>query len=122
MTDTLRPRTAPRLLDVDALHWFALFGILVVNLAYFASGYPFHLVAGPARGSWLDHSFEFGVRLLFEMKFYLLFSFLFGYSFTLQPASAAGAGANFTAGSSAGSAGSSCSAVCMRCCSSRAAS
>ncbi|MEU3367517.1 hypothetical protein [Streptomyces pseudogriseolus] len=53
MTETLRPRTPTRLLDVDALRGFALFGILVVNLAYFASGYPFHLVADPAHGSWL---------------------------------------------------------------------
>ncbi|MGA5163941.1 DUF418 domain-containing protein [Streptomyces pseudogriseolus] len=97
MTETLRPRTPTRLLDVDALRGFALFGILVVNLAYFASGYPFHLVADPAHGSWLDDSVEFGVRLLFEMKFYLLFSFLFGYSFTLQLAAAGRAGANFTA-------------------------
>ncbi|WP_437097723.1 hypothetical protein [Streptomyces sp. enrichment culture] len=97
MTETQRSRTPTRLLDVDALRGFALFGILVVNLAYFASGYPFHLVADPAHGSWRDDSVEFGVRLLFEMKFYLLFSFLFGYSFTLQLAAAGTAGANFTA-------------------------
>lgn len=97
MTETLRPHTPTRLLDVDALRGFALFGILVVNLAYFASGYPFHLVADPAHGSWLDDFVEFGVRLLFAMKFYLLFSFLFGYSFTLQLAAAGRAGANFTA-------------------------
>ncbi|MFH8447615.1 DUF418 domain-containing protein [Streptomyces fungicidicus] len=97
MTETQRPRTSTRLLDVDALRGFALFGILVVNLAYFASGYPFHLVTDPAHGSWLDDSVEFGVRLLFEMKFYLLFSFLFGYSFTLQLSAAGTAGANFTA-------------------------
>ncbi|MEV5920159.1 hypothetical protein AB0N42_21050 [Streptomyces pseudogriseolus] len=60
MTETLRPRTPTRLLDVDALRGFALFGILVVNLAYFASDYPFHLVADPAHGSWLDDSVEFG--------------------------------------------------------------
>ncbi|QNP74764.1 DUF418 domain-containing protein [Streptomyces roseirectus] len=97
MTKTLRPHSPPRLLDVDALRGFALFGILVVNLPFFASGYPFHLVADPAHGSWLDDTVEFGVRLLFEMKFYLLFSFLFGYSFTLQLASAERAGANFSA-------------------------
>ncbi|MDW8804133.1 DUF418 domain-containing protein [Streptomyces scabiei] len=97
MTETLLPRPPTRLLDVDALRGFALFGILVVNLAFFASGYPFHLVADPAQDSWLDETAEFGVRLLFEMKFYLLFSFLFGYSFTLQLAAAGRAGANFTA-------------------------
>lgn len=90
-------RTPPRLLDVDALRGFALGGIFVVNLVFFASGYPFHLVADPAHGSWADHVAEFVTRLLFEMKFYLLFSFLFGYSFTLQLASASRAGANFTA-------------------------
>ncbi|MEU1558434.1 DUF418 domain-containing protein [Streptomyces scabiei] len=97
MTETLPPRTPTRLLDVDALRGFALFGILAVNIAFFASGYPFHLVADPAHDSWRDETAEFGVRLLFEMKFYLLFSFLFGYSFTLQLAAAGRAGANFTA-------------------------
>ncbi|OKI63968.1 DUF418 domain-containing protein [Micromonospora sp. CB01531] len=73
-----------RILDVDALRGFALFGILLVNIWYFASGYAFHRIPDPAYPSWLDHRIHDSVALLFEMKFYLLFSFLFGYSFTLQ--------------------------------------
>jgi uncharacterized protein len=73
-----------RILDVDALRGFALFGILLVNIWYFASGYAYHRIPDPAYPSWLDHGIHDSVALLFEMKFYLLFSFLFGYSFTLQ--------------------------------------
>ncbi|SDC96226.1 uncharacterized protein SAMN02799630_01865 [Paenibacillus sp. UNCCL117] len=84
-----------RILDVDALRGFALFGILIVNIAYFASGYAFHLVEDPAYDSWLDKSAHWLVKFLFEMKFYLLFSFLFGYSFTLQVDSAIRKGVTF---------------------------
>ncbi|UGY94241.1 DUF418 domain-containing protein [Streptomyces gobiensis] len=94
----LRPATTstpPRMRNVDGLRGFALFGILIVNIAYFASGYAFHGVTDPAFDSPLDHGVRAVVTLLFEMKFYLLFSFLFGYSFTLQTASADRAGAAF---------------------------
>ncbi len=84
-----------RILDVDALRGFALFGILLVNIWYFASGYAFHRVADPAFSSALDHGVHTAVALLFEMKFYLLFSFLFGYSFTLQLDAAHRQGAAF---------------------------
>ncbi|GAA5107981.1 DUF418 domain-containing protein [Haloechinothrix salitolerans] len=84
-----------RLRDVDALRGFALLGILVVNIAYFASGYPFHQVSDPAFSSVVDHSVHWLVTAFVEMKFYLLFSFLFGYSFTLQLDSAERSGARF---------------------------
>ncbi|MET7398980.1 DUF418 domain-containing protein [Dactylosporangium sp. NPDC005572] len=86
-----RPTLTRRLLDVDALRGFALFGILIVNIWYFASGYAFHRVPDPAYGSTV-HTV---VAFVFEMKFYLLFSFLFGYSFTLQIDAADRAGAAF---------------------------
>lgn len=86
-----------RLVHVDALRGFALFGILVVNIAFFASGYAFHLVDDPGFTSGTDQVAHWLVRLLFEMKAYLLFSFLFGYSFTLQMASAERAGADIRA-------------------------
>jgi uncharacterized protein len=84
-----------RLTDVDALRGFALLGILIANIAFFASGYPAHLAADPAHSSWLDNTIEWLVRFFVDTKFYLLFSFLFGYSFTLQLDSAARAGASF---------------------------
>jgi uncharacterized protein len=85
-----------RLVDVDALRGFALFGILVVNIAFFATAYPWHGVEDPAFMSALDKGVRWTVALLFELKFYLLFSFLFGYSFTLQLDSTARHGAAFT--------------------------
>jgi uncharacterized protein len=79
---------------VDALRGIALLFILLVNVAYFSSGYTFHLVGDPAHGAF-DRLVTGVVELLFAMKAYLLFSFLFGYSFTLQLDSAARRGAAF---------------------------
>ncbi len=84
-----------RLLDVDALRGFALFGILTVNVWAFASAYFGSGVNDPAFGSALDQAVRFIVALFFETKFYLLFSFLFGYSFTLQMTAAERAGVAF---------------------------
>ncbi|WP_407698819.1 DUF418 domain-containing protein, partial [Streptomyces acidicola] len=90
-----RPTASGRMQNADALRGFALFGILVVNIAYFASGYAYFGVADPAHDSAFDNGVRTLVTLLFEMKFYLLFSFLFGYSFTIQTAAAERAGAAF---------------------------
>lgn len=84
-----------RLLGLDALRGLALFGILVVNSAAFASPYYGTGLADPAFGRPLDQVVRGLVSLLFETKFYLLFSFLFGYSFTLQMDAAERAGAAF---------------------------
>ncbi|MGC5287397.1 DUF418 domain-containing protein [Micromonospora sp. DT231] len=78
-----------RIVDVDALRAAALLLILIVNIAFFASGYAFQLVPDPAHDSWGDQAVVWLVEALFAMKAYLLFSFLFGYSFTLQLDSAA---------------------------------
>ncbi|MBT2334025.1 DUF418 domain-containing protein [Variovorax paradoxus] len=69
---------------VDALRGFALLGILVVNIASFASTYYALGVPDPMSASLADRCASFVRTLVFENKFYLLFSFLFGYSFTLQ--------------------------------------
>ncbi|WP_152471748.1 DUF418 domain-containing protein [Nocardiopsis gilva] len=84
-----------RILDLDALRSFALFGILIVNIGYFASGYAFHEVQDPAFPSLIDKGVHWFVAMFFETKFYLLFSFLFGYSFTLQLHSAERKGVDF---------------------------
>ncbi|WFF03222.1 DUF418 domain-containing protein [Micromonospora sp. WMMD964] len=89
------PRTGSRIADVDALRAVALLLILIVNIAFFSSGYSFHLVPDPAYDSWGDQAVRWLVELLFAMKAYLLFSFLFGYSFTLQLDSAARRGVDF---------------------------
>ncbi|MEU8401132.1 DUF418 domain-containing protein [Nonomuraea sp. NPDC048892] len=90
------PLAAARIASVDALRGFALFGILVVNIAFLASGYRMAGLAEPAFDSSLDWGVRWVVTLLFENKFYLLFSLLFGYSFTLQVDSAARRGLPFT--------------------------
>lgn len=87
--------TISRIVDVDALRAAALLLILVVNIAYFASGYSFQLVSDPAHDSWGDQAVGWLVEALLAMKAYLLFSFLFGYSFTLQLDSAARRGVDF---------------------------
>jgi uncharacterized protein len=84
-----------RILDVDSVRGFALFGILIVNICAFLSPFYGASVADPFFTSELDMAVRFLVAFLFEMKFYLLFSFLFGYSFTLQMQSAGKAGAAF---------------------------
>ncbi|MBN1170598.1 MAG: DUF418 domain-containing protein [Micromonosporaceae bacterium] len=89
------PSPAGRLVHVDALRGFALLGILIVNITYFATAYPWHGVDDPAFSSTLDKGVRLTVALLFELKFYLLFSFLFGYSFTLQLDSAVRSGSAF---------------------------
>ncbi|MBG6183638.1 uncharacterized protein IWX65_001600 [Arthrobacter sp. CAN_A214] len=76
-----------RVRELDALRSFALLGILMVNVWYFAD--PWTLSGSPnPTDSGQDTLVHFLVTALFEAKFYLLFSFLFGYSFVLQWASA----------------------------------
>ena len=86
-----------RLIDVDALRGFALFGILVVNATYFASAFHGSGLADPAFSAPVDQAVGWAVAWLFETKFYLLFSFLFGYSFTLLRRSAVRHGGGFRA-------------------------
>lgn len=82
-----------RVRELDALRSFALLGILMVNVWYFAD--PWTLSGSPnPTNSALDTLVRFLVTTLFEAKFYLLFSFLFGYSFVLQWASARNASAS----------------------------
>ncbi len=84
-----------RLLHLDALRGFALLGILMVNIATFASAYYGMAVPDPLFPRPVDNAVRWLVSFLFETKFYLLFSFLFGYSFTLQMNSAQQRGTAF---------------------------
>lgn len=67
---------------VDILRGFALFGILVVNMASFksAAGIP---GLGPEAGG-VDRLASLGILLFAQSKFFTLFSFLFGYGFSIQ--------------------------------------
>ena len=74
-----RGPSAPRDLVPDVLRGFALLGIVVVNVAYFATDVANGLT-GDALVTQGDRIAAFLVHALALGKFYLLFSFLFGYA------------------------------------------
>jgi uncharacterized protein len=75
--------SADRIQAVDALRGLALFGILMVNVWFFADSTT--VVGGPDPDATapIDLAIRFGVATLFEGKFYLLYSLLFGYGFAV---------------------------------------
>ena len=83
----------PRIALIDGLRGFALFGIIVVNVGFFASTWAG--ISDPAFDGPSSDAAQALVKFFFESKFYLLFSFLFGYSFTIQMDSAARNGVPF---------------------------
>ncbi|HEX5740501.1 MAG TPA: DUF418 domain-containing protein, partial [Pilimelia sp.] len=89
------PTASHRIATVDALRGFALAGILIVNITYFASQHRGTGIVDAEFGAPVDRWAYLVVDTLFETKFYLLFSFLFGYSFTLQIGAATRRGAAF---------------------------
>ena len=88
-TEKMAPiRTAERIQILDILRGFAIFGILAVNIAGFASpaflpGYEY-----PDFVPWFDELAEGFVIFLAESKFFTIFSFLFGLGFSVQLARA----------------------------------
>lgn len=80
----LRPvQPGERVAVLDMLRGFALLGILLVNMQFFA--YPlFHGIFGlPADISTPDYAAHWFVAFAAQAKFYSLFSFLFGLGFTI---------------------------------------
>lgn len=76
--------TTERIQVVDILRGFALFGILLVNMAFFKSSWmPAH-VGASADQHVLDRMATLLIDLLAEAKFFTLFSFLFGFGFAIQ--------------------------------------
>lgn len=84
-----------RLVEVDILRGFAVFGILLVNMAYFSA---------PLAEAWLEMSSDrplvdrlarWAIRTLAEGKFYTLFSFLFGLGMAIQMQRIADRGGRF---------------------------
>lgn len=75
---------AERIQLVDILRGFALFGILLVNMALFTR--PVQSIIFPvAPGTpWYDYLSEWLIHFVGEGKFYSLFSLLFGLGLTLQ--------------------------------------
>lgn len=87
---------AGRILLPDLVRAFALLGIVLVNVAYFAFPNDATYHAGGLR-SGLDHAAYFGVNALFLFKSYTLFSFMFGVGLAYQMFSAERRGASFKA-------------------------
>lgn len=80
---------AERLVAVDVLRGFALFGILMVNMVSFKStvfGLPRDEGLLNVIATWI-------INFAFVTKFYVLFSFLFGYGLSVQMERAAAKGA-----------------------------
>jgi uncharacterized protein len=73
---------------VDALRGFALFGIILVNVPFFA--YPIY--EGPAITNPTDQVAYSALSALAIGKFFLIFSFLFGFGFATSIAADARAG------------------------------
>lgn len=68
-----------RILILDFLRGFSLFGILAVNIPYLAE--PFYGLS--SFHSIVSEVIRWLLAFFFTGKFYILFSFLFGYSFSL---------------------------------------
>ena len=73
-------RPTQRIVFIDILRGFAVFGILVANMAAF-SGRAGDLSAW---GEPLDRAIVLLTRFLIQAKFYSLFSFLFGWGMAVQ--------------------------------------
>lgn len=76
--------TTERIQVVDILRGFALFGILLVNMAFFKSSWMPANLGGSTDQSTLDRLATLLIDLLAEAKFFTLFSFLFGFGFAIQ--------------------------------------
>lgn len=79
----------------DLARAWALIGIALVNVAYFAYPFAGALYADGGMNTSADFSAYFAVNSLFLAKSYTLFSFMFGVGFAYQMASADRAGAGF---------------------------
>lgn len=83
--EAMTPVTAAeRIETLDVLRGFALFGILVVNMAGFSWPIEYHFWQQKLSGSHLDTGLDWIVSLLAEGKFYPLFCFLFGLGAAIQ--------------------------------------
>jgi uncharacterized protein len=80
-----------RIAFVDILRGFAVFGILVANMAGF-SGYSTYI---ESLNPGIDRTIIILIRFLVVAKFYSLFSFLFGWGMAIQMERAAARSTNF---------------------------
>ncbi len=94
--NTIKPTAgSERLIAIDALRGFALFGILLANLYSFI-GYNTYTVDEIVSLPLLDKAVLFFIDWFVEGKFYGIFSMLFGVGFALQAERFKTKKANFT--------------------------
>ncbi|MDZ4769568.1 MAG: DUF418 domain-containing protein [Chloroflexota bacterium] len=72
-----------RLVALDVLRGFALFGVLLVNMLDFSSS-AFRASTLGMRGGAIDQIVDLSIAFFAVTKFYLLFSLLFGIGFAVQ--------------------------------------
>lgn len=95
---TVRPIAAvERIVILDLLRGFAIFGILAVNMAGFATPAFLPGYVSSTAIPWYDELAATLVLLLAEGKFYTIFAFLFGLGFSVQLARATAKGTDFRA-------------------------
>lgn len=86
---------AQRLVHLDILRGFALFGILLVNFQWFTRPLQAVFLGHDASLTGLDLAVDWLISCLAEGKFYPLFAMLFGISFTLMVDRALAKGVRF---------------------------
>lgn len=84
-----------RIQVVDMLRGFALFGILLVNMALFKVAVSFEHLSATSIANLPDQLAALAIKLLADGKFFTLFSFLFGLGFSIQMIRAQQRGAHF---------------------------
>ena len=73
-----------RIKELDIVRGFAIFGILFINVLFFSDMPNNYLILSTIWTGMTDQISYFGMRFLFEGKFYSLFSFLFGIGLAMQ--------------------------------------
>jgi uncharacterized protein len=76
--------TGERIVLIDILRGFALFGILLINIRYFSFPMLFEDYYVEMYPSALDDGIRLGLKVLVAGKFFSLFSFLFGLGMAVQ--------------------------------------
>lgn len=81
----LRPiSTSERIVFLDVLRGFALFGILLVNIDFFAHPFQKILMPIPESVTGVNRAVAWLIKFAGEGKFYTIFSILFAYGFTIM--------------------------------------
>jgi uncharacterized protein len=93
MSEATTPKGLPRLISMDAMRGFAIFGIFMVNIQ--EMGMPFEWTMNPHYLEGADVWAWAATRTLFESNFVAIFSMLFGAGLILQMNSAMKKGVAF---------------------------